>query len=109
ARSATRHARLHGGRFRLEVFGSHITASRLLTVHLFFRVKELLAAAAMDWRIVRVPVAPCIALPTLGAPCTMRTFMKHKIKTQLAACALAGAAFSGSALGAIVCASPNLP
>ena len=39
----------------------------------------------------------------------MRISMKHKIKIHLAACALAGAAFSGSALGAIVCGTAPIP
>ncbi len=40
----------------------------------------------------------------------MRISVKHKIKTHLAACTLAGMAFSGSALGAIVYSGPvNIP
>lgn len=38
----------------------------------------------------------------------MRFSDKFKVKTHLAACALAAATFSGNALGAIVCASPEL-
>lgn len=38
----------------------------------------------------------------------MRYSNKFKVKTHLAACALAAVAFSGNALGAIVCASPEL-
>ena len=36
----------------------------------------------------------------------MRISIKHKIKAHLAACALAGMAFSGSALSAIVYSGP---
>ncbi len=65
----------------------------------------------MDWRI---PEGSSYLLHDhlnlFGATCIMRIFLKHKIKVHLAACALAGAAFSGSALGAIVYSGPvNIP
>src|SRR5690606_35829892 len=50
----------------------------------------------------------CTSPPSVGATSKMRYSNKFKVKTHLAACALAAVAFSGNALGAIVCASPEL-